>query len=228
MLGKKSPAELARELIDGTKLGSAEFRTQLLSADKAAIDASTDPMIAFVRSIDPDLRAARMDYEHNFDAPMTKHTSDLAKAMFKVYGTSSYPDATFTLRISYGSVAGYVANGKEIDPITRMAGLFERATGADPFKLPESWIAARPRLNPEQPFNFVTTNDIIGGNSGSPVINKAGEIVGLIFDGNIQSLGGDFGYDQSVNRAVAINVGVLREALAKVYHADRLVEELGK
>jgi V8-like Glu-specific endopeptidase len=109
-----------------------------------------------------------------------------------------------------------------------MDGLFTRATGADPFKLPEHWVAAQASINPRQPMNFATTNDVVGGNSGSPVINKAGEVVGLIFDGNIQSLGGDFGYDGSVNRAVAVNVGALREALAQVYHADRLLQELGK
>ena len=142
--------------------------------------------------------------------------------------TSTYPDATFTLRISYGTVAGYREDGKEVEPITRIGGVFERVTGRDPFKLPASWIAAQSALNPQQFFNFATTNDIVGGNSGSPVINRAAEVVGLVFDGNIQSLGGDFGYDPAVNRAVAVNVGALREALSKVYHADRIVDELTK
>jgi hypothetical protein len=119
-------------------------------------------------------------------------------------------------------------DGKEIAPITRIAGLYERATGAPPFMLPETWVAAQPALNMGQAMNFVTDNDIIGGNSGSPVINAAGEVVGLIFDGNIQSLGGDFGFDPAVNRAVAVNVGALREGLAKVYHADRIVAELAE
>ena len=123
---------------------------------------------------------------------------------FKIYGASSYPDATFTLRISFGSVKGYRAGGRDIEPITTIGGAFERATGPDPFRLPDSWVAARSTLNLRQPFNFATTNDIIGGNSGSPVVNKALEVVGLIFDGNIQSLGGDFGYDGAVNRAVAV------------------------
>jgi hypothetical protein len=228
VLGRKSPAELARELVDGTTLRSADTRKFLLAGGQDAIAAATDPMIALARDIDAELRAIRKDNEDNINAPLTKYSGELAKAMFKVYGTTSYPDATFTLRISYGSVSGYSVNGRPVEPITRMAGLFERATGADPFRLPASWIAAQKTLNPQQAFNFVTTNDIIGGNSGSPVINQAGEVVGLIFDGNIQSLGGDFGFDPSVNRAVAVNVGALREALTKVYHAERILDELAR
>jgi hypothetical protein len=228
VLGKKSPAQLAAELIDGTKLGDAKVRAQLLAGGEAAIAASADPMIKFARLVDPEFRAVRKDYEDNVGALLTKYAAQIAHARFKIYGTSIYPDATFTLRVSYGSVKGYLQDGKEIYPITRIAGLFERATGAEPYKLPESWIAAQPVLNMQQSMNFVTTNDIIGGNSGSPVINQAGEVVGLIFDGNIQSLGGDFGYDGTVNRAVSVSVGAIREALAKVYHAGRIVNELAK
>ncbi len=228
VLEKMSPAELAGAAIDGTKLGDANLRKQLLEGGKPAIDASDDPMIALARLVDPDFRAIRKDYEDTTSAPLERAHTAIARARFKIYGTSIYPDATFTLRISYGTVRGYVQDGKEIAPITRIAGLFERATGAPPFKLPAAWFAARPALNMDQPMNFVTDNDIIGGNSGSPVINKDGEIVGLIFDGNIQSLGGDFGFDPAVNRAVAVNAGALREALAKVYHADRLVAELAE
>jgi len=130
------------------------------------------------------------------------------------------------MRISYGTVRGYVQDGREIPPFTRIGGLYERATGAPPFKLPESWIAAKSSLDMNQPMNFVTDNDVVGGNSGSPMINAAGEVIGLIFDGNIQSLGGDFGFDPAVNRSVGVNAGALKEALAKVYHADRLVAEL--
>ena len=228
VLGKKAPAALAAELIDGTKLRDAGLRKQLLEGGKAAIDASNDPMLAVARLADPDFRAIRKDYEDNASAPLERAHAAIARARFKIYGTSIYPDATFTLRISYGTVRGYVQDGEEVAPITRIAGLFERATGVPPFKLPETWIAARPALDMEQPLNFATDNDIIGGNSGSPVVNSAGEIVGLIFDGNIQSLGGDFGFDPAVNRAVAVNVGALREALAKVYRADRLVAELAR
>jgi hypothetical protein len=228
VLGDKSPAQLAAELVDGSGLADVKARRALLDADPAAIAASRDPMIVLARDIDPELRAVRKRYEDDVTAQITKYSGQIANAMFKIYGTSTYPDATFTLRISYGAVNGYRDNGREIDPITRIGGAFERATGSDPFRLPDSWIMARAALNPAQPFNFVTTNDIIGGNSGSPVLNRAAEVVGLIFDGNIQSLGGDFGYDPAVNRAVAVNVGALREALAKVYHADRIVDELTK
>jgi hypothetical protein len=226
VLGKKSPEELAKELVDGSTLGDVAVRKALLEGGQAAVDASSDPMITMARLVDPDFRAARKDYEDNFAAPLNKAHSAIAKARFKIFGTSIYPDATFTMRISYGAVKGYWQDGKFIDPITRIGGLFGRATGAPPYQLPESWIGAKLALNMDQPMNFVTTNDIIGGNSGSPVINKAGEVVGLIFDGNIQSLGGDFGFDPAVNRAVAVNVGALREALTKVYHADRIAAEL--
>jgi len=226
VLAKKSPAELAEELVDNSKLRDVATRKALLEGGQAAVDASSDPMIALARLVDPDFRAIRKDYEDNFAAPLNKARSAIARARFKIYGTSIYPDATFTMRISYGTVKGYWQDDKFIDPITRISGLFERATGAPPYQLPASWIAAKPVLNMGQPMNFATTNDIIGGNSGSPVINKAGEIVGLIFDGNIQSLGGDFGFDPAVNRAVAVNVGALREALTKVYHADRIAAEL--
>jgi hypothetical protein len=183
-------------------------------------------MIAFVRKIDPDLRAQRRAYEDQVQAELTKNSGQIADAMFKINGTSTYPDATFTLRISFGAVEGYRQDGRDVVPITTIGGAFGRATGADPFRLPDSWIAAHDALDLAQPFNFATTNDIIGGNSGSPVINKNAEVVGLIFDGNIQSLGGDFGFDPEQNRAVAVAVGALREALAKVYHADRIVDEL--
>ncbi len=226
VLGKKSPEELGNELVDGSRLRDVAVRKALLEGGQAAIDASSDPMIAIARLLDPDFRAVRKDYEDNFAAPLHKAHSAISRARFKTFGTSIYPDATFTMRISYGTVKGYWQDDKFIEPITRIKGLFERASGAPPYKLPESWIAAQPSLNMAQPMNFVTTNDIIGGNSGSPVINKAGEIVGLIFDGNIQSLGGDFGFDPAVNRAVAVNVGALREALTKVYHADRIAAEL--
>ncbi|MGC2602635.1 MAG: S46 family peptidase [Rhodomicrobium sp.] len=226
VLGKKSPAQLASELIDGTKLADAALRKLYLESSASAIAASDDPMIALASLVDPDFRAIRKDYEDNMSPPLERAHTAIARARFKIYGTSIYPDATFTLRISYGTVRSDVQDGKEIAPVTRISGLFERATGAPPFELPETWLVGRPALNMDQPMNFVTDNDIIGGNSGSPVLNKDGEIVGLIFDGNIQSLGGDFGFDPAVNRAVAVNVGALREALAKVYHADRLAAEL--
>ncbi len=228
VLGNKSPDDLAAELVDKTALKDLAVRQKLLEGGPAAIDASKDPMIVFARLVDGDSRAVRKDFEDNIDAPLTKATSQLAQARFKQYGTSVDPDATFTLRLSYGSVKGYDQKSGHVAPFTTMAGAFARATGATPFKLPESWLAAKGKINPDQKLNFCTTNDIIGGNSGSPVINRNGEVIGLIFDGDIQSLGGDFGYDGSVNRAVAVNSGALREALAKIYHADRVVSELAQ
>jgi hypothetical protein len=228
VLGRKSPEQRAADLINGTGLSSVELRTRLLEGGQSAVAASNDPMIVLARTIDPDLRAVRKDYDDNIDAPLTKYSSQVAQVIFKIHGTSTYPDATFTLRISYGAVAGYYQDGKWIEPMTTIGGVFERATGSEPFKLPDSWIATGPLLNHHQFFNFVTTNDIIGGNSGSPVVNKAGEVVGLVFDGNRQSLGGDFGYDPTANRAVAVNVGALREALSVVYRARRIVDELTK
>ncbi len=183
-------------------------------------------MILFARLVDEDFRVERADYEATVEAPLTKYAGQIADASFKTQGRSTYPDATFTLRLSYGAVKGFPRNGRDIAPVTVLGGAFQRATGAEPFKLPDSWLAAKDSLNLDQPFNFVTTNDIIGGNSGSPVINKAGEVVGLIFDGNVYSLGGAYGYDGAVNRAVAVSVGALTESLAKIYHADRLVGEL--
>jgi hypothetical protein len=226
VLGNRTPADLAAELIDGTGLADVKLRRRLLDADEATIDASSDPMIVFARKLDPDLRTIRRDYEDTVQAPLTKAYGDIANATFAIYGTSTYPDATFTLRISYGTIKGYRQDGRDVYPITNLAGAFARATGADPFRLPDSWTAAHDSLDLTLPFDIATDNDIVGGNSGSPVINKAGEVVGLIFDGNIQSLGGDYGFDPTQNRAVAVAVSALREALAKVYHADRLVEEL--
>jgi hypothetical protein len=228
IFGNKSPDELAAELVDKSALKDVAVRRKLLEGGAAAVDASKDPMILIAKLIDDESRAVRKDFEDNVEAPLTKASSMLAQARFKLYGTSVDPDATFTLRLSFGSVKGYDQKGGHVAPFTTMGGAFARATGATPFKLPESWLAAKDRINLDQKFNFVTTNDIIGGNSGSPVINKDKEVVGLIFDGNIQSLGGDFGFDATVNRAVAVSTGAIREALTKIYHADRIVTELAR
>ena len=228
LFGDKSPQQLADELVDGCQLADLGRRQALIDADVATLEADADPMIAFFRRIDPDLRAVRKDFEDHVDAPLKKYHGQIAKVLFATTGTAVYPDATFTLRMSYGSVKGYQDHGHHVVPTTTFAGLFDRATGAPPFALPASWLAARSALDLNKVMDFASTNDIIGGNSGSPVINHNGEVVGLIFDGNIQSLGGDFGYDITANRAIAVSTGALKEALAKVYHADRIVEELGR
>lgn len=246
MLGTKSPAEVAKALIEGTRLdqlAAAEpgkdksgkplpatpdtfSRTALFNGGKATIDASKDPMIEFARSIDAEARAIRTRFENEVEGPLKKQQELLAKARFAVYGEKIYPDATFTLRLSYGAVKGYQEDGREVKPLTTIAGAFTRHTGADPFALPKTWLDAKAKLNLDTPFNLATTNDIIGGNSGSPMINKDREVVGLIFDGNIQSLGGDYGFDESVNRAVAVHSSAILEALEKVYGAQRIVDEL--
>ncbi len=232
VLGKESPATLAARVIKGTKLKELATRKQRFCKDgkdaacKKALDASADPLLEFARRIDGDARAVRKRYEENVESVETKNGELIAKARFAVYGTSIYPDATGTHRLSFGTVAGYESNGTWVKPITDFGGAFERHTGEEPFALPASWLAAKPKLELSTPFNFASTNDIIGGNSGSPIIDKNAEIVGLIFDGNIESLGGDYGFDPSVNRAVSVHASALLEALSKIYGATRLSDEL--
>jgi hypothetical protein len=226
VMGKRSPEEIADAAINGTKLTDAKLRAQLLAGGADAINAYHDPLIDFVRTLDAPARAARADYENTVRAVITKNSALIAKARFALEGNTDYPDATFTLRLSYGSVAGYQENGRAVAPTTDFAGAYAHATGRDPFKLPEKWIRSQSSVNPQINLNFVSTNDIIGGNSGSPVIGRSGEVIGLIFDGNIESLGGDFGYDGAENRAVAVDVTGISEALKSIYHAERLSKEL--
>jgi len=226
VLGKESPLKLATRVVNGTQLRDPAVRKQLFEGGKQAVAASKDPMIQLAALVDPDARAVRKNYEENIESVIRKNSELVAKAKFEVYGTGIYPDATSSLRLSYGSVKGYMEDGKKVAPITSMAGAYERHTGEEPFALPRTWLDAKGKLKLSTPMNFVSTNDIIGGNSGSPVINKDAEIVGLVFDGNIQSLGGDFGFDESVNRAVSVHSDALIESLQKVYGATRVLEEL--
>jgi hypothetical protein len=185
-------------------------------------------MIELARALDPAARAIRKKVETDVDGPMKRQQELLAKARFAIYGDSLYPDATFTLRLSYGAVRGWKEGDHDVAPFTVIGGAFDRATGADPFQLPDSWIKAKAtgKLDLSVPMNVASTNDIIGGNSGSPLVNRKGEVAGLIFDGNIHSLGGDYGYDPALNRAVAVDSAALLEALDKVYGATRIVREL--
>jgi hypothetical protein len=226
VLGKKSPATLAAELVKGSALADVALRKKLYAGGKRAIDESRDPLIALARSIDAAARAVRKRYEDEVESPISKAHEALATVRFEQFGTSVYPDATFTLRLSYGTVKGWSVRGKQVAPWTTLGGAFERHTGEEPFALPKRWLAAKSRLALDTPLNFVTTNDIIGGNSGSPVINKQGQIVGLIFDGNIESLGGEYGFDAGVNRAVAVHSAGLLEVLTKIYDAKRIADEL--
>lgn len=222
LFGKQSPRDIATAAVKGSKLTDPAVRKSIMEGKQPL----EDSMIALAKQVDPLARAARKEYEDLYEAPVKVGQEKLAKARFAAYGTSIYPDATFTLRLSYGSVKGWTENGKTVDPYTNIGGAFEHATGRDPYALPQSWIDAKPKLDPLTKFNFVTTNDIIGGNSGSPVINKEGQIVGLIFDGNIHSLGGAYGFDEKLNRSVAVDVRGILEALQKVYAAERVLGEI--
>jgi hypothetical protein len=226
VLGTESPAEVAKRLVTGTKLKDVAVRKQLWEGGKAAVDASQDPMIVFARAIDPDARAVRKMYEDEIQSVNKKGSETIAQARFALEGTSSYPDATFTLRLSYGAVKGWTEGKKVVPPFTTFAGAFERNTGREPFALPKSWLDAKPRLDLQTKFNFVATTDIIGGNSGSPVIDRDGRIVGLVFDGNIWSLGGNYGFDEKLNRTVAVDTAAITHALDKIYGATRVLEEL--
>jgi len=226
MLGNQSPQQVADAITQGSKLNDPAVRKALYDGGQAAIDASTDPAILLMKNVDAIARATRKQFEDEVNAPLSKNEELVARADFALHGLAKYPDATFTLRVTYGSVKGYMQNGEYIAPFTTIAGAYAHATGAPPYQLPKSWIDAQPTVKGDTPFNFASTADIIGGNSGSPVINGSGQIVGLIFDGNIQSLGGDYGYDIRQNRAVAVHSSGLLEALRDVYHADRLAGEL--
>jgi len=229
VLAGKTPEARADEMITGTKLGDVAVRKELAAGGKAAIDASTDPMIVVARTIDAKAREVRKRYESELTGVERANYAKIARALFETEGTKLYPDATFTLRLSYGAVEGYMENGQKVPAFTTLGGLFTRSDKFKhefPYNLPERWVAKKSALNLTTPFNFVSTNDIIGGNSGSPTINQNGELVGLIFDGNIQSLVGDFMYDQSVNRAISVDSRGMLEVLKKVFGANEIVSEL--
>ena len=205
------------------------FRHKLVDGGTAAVAASDDPLIILARELDP-LRREMIKWEQdNVDSVEERAGEQLGRARFAAYGRTTYPDATFTPRLSYGAVEGYPMNGTKAPPKTTFYGLYERAASFNfqgPFALPSRYLEGRQKLDLATPFNFVTTSDIVGGNSGSPVINRNGEIIGLIFDGNIESLVGDFVYDEATNRAVAVSTSAMTEALRKLYGAGKLVDEL--
>jgi len=229
VLDGRTPKDAATQLLTVTKLTDAALRKSLVEGGQAAVNASTDSMIAMARRIDPIRREQIKWFEDNVQSVAQRAGELLGKARFAVYGKNTYPDATFTLRLSYGQVQGFPMNGTIAPYKTTFYGLYDRAASFDykvPFDLPKRYIDGKDKLDLSTPFNFVTTNDIIGGNSGSPVVNRNGEIVGLIFDGNIESLVGDFVYDSYQNRAVAVHTGGMTEALQKLYGAQKLVDEL--
>jgi Peptidase S46 len=202
-------------------------RRALWTGGQSAIDASTDPMILLAKGVDADARAWRKRYEDEVEAPTTSGSERIARARFATEGTKVYPDATFTLRLNYGKVAGWTENGKPVEPFTRLGTAFDRSTGQAPFRMPDRWLKAKPALDLDTRFNLSTTNDIVGGNSGSPLINARGELVGLLFDGNIHSISGSYWYDAEKNRAVAVHPAIIGLALTKVYRATALAKELG-
>ncbi len=226
ILGKESPEGLAAKLVEGSRLEDPEFRKALWDGGVEAVRASEDPMIRLAVAIDPEARALRERFENEVEAPLIRGEEMIADARFKIYGSDTYPDATFTLRITYGAVEGWKEKGQPVDPFTRTSRLFERTTGQRPFMLPDSWQAAREKLDSSTPFNFVATTDITGGNSGSPIVAADGNLVGLAFDGNIHSIAGDYWFDPATNRTVGVNTAIMLEALKTVYGADHLVNEL--
>jgi hypothetical protein len=226
LLGKESPEGLAQRVVAGTKLADPAARKALWEGGSAAIEASDDPLIQLARRNDPAARAVRKIWETEVQAPTEAAAERVARAQFAVYGDEVYPDATFTLRLSYGKVAGWSYRGVTVPATTNFAGLYERATGAEPYQLAPRWVAAQGKLNGSTVYNFASTNDIIGGNSGSPVVSAKGEVLGAAFDGNIHSLGGAFGYDGSINRTVVVATSAATEALSKVYGRTALVKEL--
>jgi hypothetical protein len=227
LLSTESPDSLAASLVRGSALADPQVRMQLWNGGETAIDASSDGMIALAKSVDADARAIRKRYEDEVEAAVTVATEAIAKARFEIYGTNVYPDATFTLRLNFGTVQGWLENGVPVEPFTHLSRLYERATGQAPFELPPGWQAAEHELDLATPFNLATTNDIVGGNSGSPLVDAEGALVGLLFDGNIHSISGGYWFDTEKNRAVAVHPAIMRVALDTVYDAKHLLEELG-
>ena len=228
-LAGKSPTDAAAALVGGTKLDELAVRKELLDGGPAAINASNDPLIVLGRAIDPTVRALKKTLDRDVTSVVSAAREKVGRARFAVYGTSVYPDATFTLRLSYGKVNGYPMNGTKAPYQTTFFGLYDRSAGFDnkpPFQLTPRFADKHSQVEMSTPLDFVSTNDIIGGNSGSPVVNRAGELVGLIFDGNIESLVGRFVYDEEKNRAVAVHAGAIVHALRTVYDAAPLADEL--
>lgn len=226
LLAADSPRTLAERLVSGTRLADPAVRRELWEGGAAAVAASTDPLIVLAREVDVDARQWRRRYEDEVESVVSAAGEQLAAARFTVAGTSTYPDATFTLRLAFGTVAGWREGETEVPPFTDIDGLFRRATGSPPFALPPSWLEARDRLPGTARLNFASSADIIGGNSGSGVLDAQGRLVGIIFDGNIHSLGGDYWFDAGRNRAIAVHPAALLAALEKVYGATQLRREL--
>lgn len=227
LLGKESPEALAERLVEGSKLADPGVRQRLWDGGMDAIEASEDPMIRYALRLNPRQRELKRQVDEAYAGPLAVAVGTLADARFAAYGDTLYPDATFTLRISYGQVKGWVERGNQVPIATTMGGTFDRATGSLPFDLAPAFATSQAQIYKDTTYDFVTTNDIIGGNSGSPVIDRAGTVIGAAFDGNIHSLGGNYGSDPTLNRTVVVSTAAVQEALEKIYPAPALVHELG-
>ncbi len=226
LLAGRTPAEAAEAYLQGSKLQSPAERKRLFEGGQKAIDASTDPMIVLARMVDPRARELRKRYEDEVQAVERSSGTLLARALFALRGTAVYPEATFTLRLSFGAVKGYVDDGRPRRWYTTFHGLYENSVGIPPYMLPQRWLDKKAALDLDTPFNFVSTPDITGGNSGSPVVNRNGELVGIVFDGNLQQIPNDFLYSDAQARTVAVHAAGIVEALRKVYGADTVLREL--
>ena len=229
ILAGKAPAQRAYELVSGTKLASVDARRGLVNGGKDAVESSEDPMIRLASALDPHVRSVRKRYESFVQAVQTESYARISRAAFAATGTDVYPDATFTLRLAFGAVRGWNEAGKSIAAFTRMGGAFQKSDerrGKDPYELPDTWKGSKEMIDLATPFNFVSTVDIIGGNSGSPVIDERAELVGLIFDGNIHGLVLDIAYTEEQARAVSVDSRAILESLDKIYGMDGLVKEI--
>ena len=229
IMADMSPSARAAQLVAGTKLADVKVRKQLAEGGRRAIESSDDPMIALARTVDGPARKVRKTYEDKVEEPLRQAYAKIAQARFAIEGDTTYPDATFTLRLAYGQVKGYEDAGQKLPAWTTIGGAYQHAKehgDVSPFELPAAWVKDKDKLNLETPFNFASTADIIGGNSGSPVVNRAGEVVGIIFDGNIQSLVLDFVYTDKQARAISVHSSAILEAMRKIYDAGPLVDEL--
>lgn len=223
LLGRESPRAVAERLVNGSSLADAAVRQNLY---RQGIGAADDPMIALARIVDAEARAVRKRYEAEVEAPMLLHGARIARARFALDGFDIYPDATGTLRLSFGKAVGWTTpSGTSVPYRTDFAGMARRATGALPFALPPTWVRAMRDLDPATPFNFVSTSDTVGGSSGSPVVNAKGELVGVHFDGNIHATGREYGDNPGLDRAVAVDVAAIRAALHLVYREPALLAE---
>jgi hypothetical protein len=228
ILNGRTPAEAARSLTQNTKIYDINFRKSLIDGGESAVTASNDPLIVMARMIAPIIRESKRSSE-KIENTETVNAERIGKARFAVYGRSSYPDATQTLRLSYGTIKTYSQNGSLAPTKTTFYGLFDRAEGFSfrfPFIMPAKFIERKDKLKLSTPLNFITTCDVVGGNSGSPVVNRNGEIVGLIFDTNVEGMVGRFLYDETKNRSVAVHTAGIIESLRKVYEANYLADEI--